>query len=146
MTGMVSGRDAIFETPRQGFDVRILLEAVLNLWPDAQFQEADDEQAKPLAEAAIGNSREFFVYKNEAAATSWNDEGWTEQHENDLAHFIVQDDPTDRDRLHVTVVIGSVTEDTQRLLDDVLAAFRRMTGAAGTNGAAAVMPRVLRIV
>jgi hypothetical protein len=42
MSNMVGGTDLIFEAARRGFDVRPLLDAVLEVWPDGYFQNAEE--------------------------------------------------------------------------------------------------------
>lgn len=133
MTGMVGGTDVIFQTARRGFDARPVLDAVLEVWPDGFFQDAEGEDVCPittvLAAPGAAASVEFFVYKDEASAGSWNNEGWTEDHGNSMAHFLVSDIPAHPDRLQLTLVIGSFTGETVRLIPAVYDVLGRM--AAG---------------
>src|SRR5688572_4002488 len=98
MSSMVGGTDVLFETTRQGFAVGPLLEAAIDVWPDGLFQDAEGEAVRPLtaalADQKVRDVREFFVYKDRSSADSWNKEGWTEQHGNDLVHFLIVEDTT----------------------------------------------------
>ena len=133
MNSMVGGTDVIFETARQGFDVGLILDAVIEVWPDGLFQDAEEEDVRPLtsvlADQRPGTSHEFFVYKDRASADSWAKEGWTEEHGNDLAHFLVVEDSTRPEMLQLTLVIGSATGETVHLVTAVFDALSRM--AAG---------------
>jgi len=133
---MVSGTDVIFETVRQGFDVGPILDAVLEVWPDGLFQNAEEEGVRRLsdvlADQGAGATREFFVYKDKPSADSWDREGWTEEHANDMAHFLVVEDAARAEMLQLTIVIGSATGETVRLIAAVFDALERMS--AGESG------------
>jgi hypothetical protein len=135
MSSMVSGEDVIFETVRQGFDIRPILDAVLELWPDAVFQDAEEEGVRPLA-AVLGDSAaitagEFFVYKDSASADSWEREGWTEEHGNDMVHFLLAEDVARPDVLQLTLVIGSFTGEMVSLIDAVYGVLLRLSAGEG---------------
>jgi hypothetical protein len=130
MNSMVGGTDVIFETARQGFDVGLILDAVIEIWPDGLFQHADEEDVRPLtgvlADQRAGASQEFFVYKDRASADSWKKEGWTEAHANDMLHFLVVYDAARPEMLQLTLVIGSITGETVRLVAAVFETLGRM--------------------
>ncbi len=130
MSSMVSGTDVIFDTARQGFGTLPILGAVLEVWPEGLFQDAEEEGARPLtavlADQQVGASREFFVYKDRVSADSWDREGWTEEHGIDMAHFLVRDDAGRPDVLQLTLVVGSVAGETIRLVAAVFEALGRM--------------------
>lgn len=136
MSNMVSGTDVIFETARQGFEVLPLLDAVLVVWPDGLLQNAEDDAVHRLTDVLTGQtvsvSREFFVYKDQATADSWARDGWTEEHANDMAHFLIVEDAARPEMLQLTLVIGSVTGEMVRLIDEVFDALRRLS--AGDSG------------
>ncbi len=136
MNGMVGGEDVIFETTRKGFDLRPILDAVLELWPDCLFQNAEEADVRlltaVLTDEVAPHSREFFVYRDKASADSWIRDGWTEEHANDLAHFLVVEDAAHPDTLQLTLVIGSVTGETVCLIGAVHQALTKMSqGEAG---------------
>lgn len=137
MSNMVGGKDVVFEAAPQGFDVRLVLDAVLELWPDAVFQDVDEEAGRPLtdvlAAGGASTSREFFVYKDEAGAQGWIREGWTEEHGNDMAHFLVSEDATSPNRLLLTLVIDSLTSQTLELMASVQDALKLMSGGEGAQ-------------
>src|SRR4051794_27097189 len=112
MSSMVGGVDVVLQTAREGFDPRTFLDAVLDFWPDARFQDAEADEASPLAAILNGKgtpeSREFFVYKDAVSAASWQREGWTAGHGNDMVHFLIAT-PAGSDVVQLTLVIGSLT-------------------------------------
>ncbi len=136
MSSMVGGTDVIFETARQGFALRPLLDAALEVWPDGYFQNAEEAGVRQLTAVAADQqaviAREFFVYKDEASAESWGRDGWTEDHGNDMAHFLAAEDTPAPEMLQLTLVIGSATVETVRLIAAVLEALGGM--ASGESG------------
>jgi hypothetical protein len=132
---MVGGTDIIFETAQQGFDVRLILDAVIEVWPDGLFQNAEEEGVRPLTavleDQQVGASREFFVYKDQASADSWGQNGWTEEYGNAMAHFLVVENAARPEMLQLTLVIGSATGEMVRLIAGVFDALGRM--AAGES-------------
>jgi hypothetical protein len=134
MKGMVSGIDVVFETAREGFDVGAILDAVMEIWPEGLFQDAEEDNLRllsnSLSDERIKSSLEFIVYKDQASADSWVKEGWTEVHANNMAHFLVVEDATRPAMLQLTLVIGSATSETIRLIAAVFDALGQM-GAAG---------------
>ena len=141
MSSMVGGTDVIFETARQGFSIGLLLGAVLDVWPDAQVQEADSDIARPLTESVAHppseELEEFFIYKDPQSAKSWANDGWTEEYANDLVHVLVVEEAPRPDTIQVTLVIGAFTGETLRLVVAVFEALRDMTPGAS------VEPRLL---
>jgi hypothetical protein len=131
MSGMLGGKDVIFETAREGFNIPPLLDALLDVWPDGLFQNAEEDGvhrlSAVLADPGVGASREFFVYKDKASADSWDKEGWTEKHGNDMAHFLIVEDAGRAEMLQLTLVIGSTTGDTVRLIAAIFDVLGRMS-------------------
>src|SRR4051812_36537858 len=111
MSSMVGGTDVIFETARQSFDIVPLLDVVSEVWPDGLYQDAKGDAVRPLssvlADQRVDAAREFFVYRDRPSADSWEKEGWTEQHGNDMVHFLIADDAARLEVLQLTLVIGS---------------------------------------
>jgi len=112
---MIGGTDMVIETTREGFDIRRVLDAVNDLWPDAMLQDAEEEHATPLTQVDGTGSREFFIYKSPESADSWIAHGWTEEHGDDMAHFLVRQVGGQPDSVRITLVIGSGTAEPMRL-------------------------------
>src|SRR5437899_868652 len=120
MSSMVGGIDVIFETAQSGFDLVPILDVVAELWPDGLIQNADADGVRRLSVALADQgtvvAREFFVYKDPPSADSWNKDGWTEEHGNDMVHFLVVENATRKEVLQLTLVIGSATAEMVRLI------------------------------
>ncbi len=139
MSEMLSGMDLTISVDRDKFDLRRVLTALSTQWPEALFQDADEEDVHPIREV-MGEKppddvREFFVYKDRAAEESWEKEGWTEAQENGMVHFLVEEDAAHPDFFSVTVVVGTLAPDTIRLLAKFLEILDRATWGTG-NGSA----------
>ena len=141
MSSMIGGTDVIFETERQGFSMIPLLDSLLSVWPDAQFQDADNDSTRSLAEIVANRPsdepQEFFIYKDQRSAQSWANDGWTEAHANDMVHVLVVEETSRPDTIQLTLVIGAFTGETLRLVVAVFEALRDMTPGAS------VEPRLL---
>ncbi|SRR5579883_75542 len=114
-----SGIDLILTTARESYDPKNILDAVADFWPQGVFQDASEETTRPLAVVLTQegelSSREFFVYQDETSAQSWRDNGKTAANANRMIHFLIQDDPSDSDRLQITIVIDEWNADMIRL-------------------------------
>src|SRR5205814_1465583 len=87
-----------------------------------------------LADHQASASQEFFVYKDPASAARWDKDGWTEEHGNGMAHFLVVQDAARPDTLQLTLVIGTATPETVRLVAAVFDALDRMAAGEVTLG------------
>jgi len=120
MTNMTGGTDLILETAKLGFDIRLILDELLEIWPKAMFQDADQEAGIPLVVAIQTLERsetmEFFVYKDKESAESWAEMGWSEEHGNDMVQFLVADNPSQPDKIQLTLVIDSIVGDILDLI------------------------------
>jgi len=123
MSGMmIGGTDLIFSVRRADFDIRSVLEAILDLWPHAVFEEADGEGTQPLAEVCgrkVFPSEEFFISRDAAAAKSWDEQGATPENANDLVHILWGQPSGPAGQPQLTVVVGSLTDEMIRLRDAI---------------------------
>jgi hypothetical protein len=128
--GMISGTDVTFVVPRHTYSFDRLMHLVLERWPDGFYQGADEEHASPITDLQCHQqsdtiSTEFFIYKHQQACEEWNREGWTEETANDMIHFLIEDNPTDRDTVRITSVVGSFTPELITLMARVIEAFQK---------------------
>src|SRR4051794_31450498 len=132
MSPSVSGIDLTLETPRAGFERRLIPDLVLDRWPLAAFQGAEEETSRPLgelmADASEMTADEFFVYQDDDSARSWNQDGWTPENGERMIHFLIADSPSDADSLQITMVIGRFTPEMADLYSALDRALRRPPG------------------
>jgi hypothetical protein len=142
MSSMISGTDVTFSTPRKGFDVREVLRGLHGIWPQALFQDAEEDKIHPLA-AMLGkrfgdDAHEFFVYKDKAAAKSWDSHGWTEKNQNSMVHFLIDPDPDDPKSLRMTFVLGELNSEMFQLGSRI---FDSLGQASSDHASSAQFPR-----
>src|SRR5262245_10146820 len=122
MSFSISGLDIVVQVRRADFDLRTLLDAVLDWWPEAIFQDASAEATRPLSSLVAGSERlstvEFFVYRDEASARSWNQEGRTPANANAMAQFLIQD-TAEPELLQITLVVDQLSGETLGLYNAV---------------------------
>lgn len=115
----IGGIDVILPVERDVAAAEIILEAVRTLWPGAIFEDADDAGTHSMDDPEIWQywsaSREFFIYRDRAAAEAWEKLGGVDENQNSMLHFLIASDSSGCDR-RVTVVIGSRTVETEWLL------------------------------
>jgi hypothetical protein len=122
------GQDILIEAPPDVPAADVILRCLRLLWPDAYFQDADQEDYHPVDSPRVliqgGRSREFFVFINRGAAESWNRDGATPENSNSMVHFLVEDRPRSRrSPRHVTLVCDEVSEAIERLAADLKKSF-----------------------
>lgn len=129
MSQTIGGIDLTLETPAASFDLRTVLNVLLDFWPAAQFQDANASSAQPLRAVTEGesgpSSTEFFVYRDQDSAASWADDGSTPENANTMVHCLVQ---RVGNEVQLTLVVDRMTEEMLRLYHDVsslLEALRR---------------------
>lgn len=113
MNFSISGIDLSLEAPRESFEPRLILDVILDRWPNAMFQDVNEENPHPLGALLESDTdiqtSEFFVYPDEASAQSWNREGLTTANTNNMVHFLIKDDPNCAGPLQITMVVDEFT-------------------------------------
>ena len=105
----IGGTDVIFAAPRASFNTRRILEVVQGEWPAAVLEDADTEGTLPVRDLLAGelsrDSCEFFLYRDEASAKSWDEDGLTTANANAMIHVLTRDIPGSPEKLEVTFVV-----------------------------------------
>jgi hypothetical protein len=105
----IGGTDVILAAPRATFDTRRILEVVQQEWPTAVFEDAESDRTSPVRDLVaapdVPDSREFFLYQDEASARSWDEEGLTSANANTMIHVLIRDIPTSSDDVELTFVV-----------------------------------------
>ncbi len=137
---MIGGVDLILPSiPRSIYHPRIILGVIADRWPEALLENADDGPPRPLT-AVLGDhaeavNSEFFVYRDEASASSWQEHGATGSNANQMVHFLVADDPQSRENVRVTMVVDSTDRTMRDLHDAIVMRFQHLL-ASETRGMA----------
>src|SRR5437879_5940925 len=95
---MIGGTDVMLEV-QAGVPVSdVIFRAVRRHWPAYVYQNADDETTpftrSPGAGLPKPTGREFFVYRDEQAALSWDEHGAIPENFNTMLHVILGKDPS----------------------------------------------------
>jgi len=105
----IGGTDVILAAPRATFDIRRILEVVQTEWPDAVFEDAEADGTRPLQKLVARHERvdscEFFLFRDEASARSWDEEGLTTANANKMLHVLIRDIPSSSDEIELTLVV-----------------------------------------
>lgn len=127
MNDSVSGFDLTLSVERGLFDLRLMLEAIQDRWPRAVFQDANEDTVCSLAsllpDSGKLRSNEFFVYRDEDSAQSWNADGKSSPNSNSMVHFLIEDDRLPADRLQLTMVVDEVTPEMSELFTAIGSLF-----------------------
>jgi hypothetical protein len=128
---MIGGHDWLLLAP-PGIPVAdIILQRMLREWPDAVFLDADGTVPAPLRDPRVllgCQSREFFIFRDEAAARSWDEHGAVPGNANTMFHFVIQPgSDLGWNCQIVTFVFDKKTRQTTRLASDLEAAFAEET-------------------
>jgi hypothetical protein len=120
---MIGGTDVILDVKPGVSAADVILRRVRRHWPACVYQDADDESEpfEPLGEiwppTLKGN--EFFLYRDEEAARSWDEFGATEENANLILHVLLPTGQADDDPHSVTIVCGEPVGEVKTLLAEV---------------------------
>lgn len=122
------GRDILIEAPPDVPIVDVILRWMRLHWPDAYFQDADQEEYHPIDSPLVflhgGLSREFFVFIDAGSVEAWHRDGAIIENANSMLHFLVDAPPrTKNSPHHVTLVCDEVSEAIERLAADLKKSF-----------------------
>jgi hypothetical protein len=141
---MIGGMDFVFWTPDQDAAVCAILRIVCRRWKDYVFQNAADLAPMPRFPQGIlptPTGDQFFIYRNEAAARSWEEFGAIPENANTMLHVLVgKRRQPGTDYRSLTVVCDEAVGETREILDEIEAALRA-EGRDG-NGVPVVLPGV----
>jgi hypothetical protein len=129
----IGGEDIILKAPADGApgDLGdIILRACWRHWEygDCHFEDADRPGAYSFREPwvwTVGTtSKEFFVYKDAAAAESWEQYGMTRANASAMLHFLIGGwEPTPPGIIEVTLVCDRQTRAIKTLVAQLRAMF-----------------------
>lgn len=120
---MIGRTDVVLSAPPCASVGEIVVDVCRRYWPKAVFQDVDEEQTHPLdgnaawVHAASGN--EFFVFRDAAAAESWERLGAVTENANTMLHFLIRDhNGLSADR-ELTCVCDARTGEVEQIIDSI---------------------------
>jgi hypothetical protein len=139
---MIGGEDVIFSVPSQVPAAEVALRRLRRLWPDALIRDPDEGQLRPVrgpwASIRGVGCRELLVYRDAAAAISWDRDGMTPGNADFLICLIVGEaNEGEAGRREVTIVCNERTRAIEQVLDDLTVSFEDFEAAAETRELAA---------
>lgn len=127
------GFDVLLLAPARECLGDVILHACRQHWPghDCVFQDVDEVEthafSKPWVWTAGTARQEFFVYRDQAAAASWTEDGAVPENRNTMFHFLIGAPLKDRpDLVEVTVVFDRLTPEVRRFLKGLQAGFQSL--------------------
>ena len=126
---MIGGIDIIVPVPPRipaAEVVEIVLRTMRRVWPTSLFVDAEEVAPHPISSPWVaargGQSREFLIYRDRDAVSSWQGEGPTPENGNAMLHFLYEDD---RDEAHeLTLVCDERSGGIEQLASDLAASFQ----------------------
>lgn len=88
---MIGGQDHVISLEPTYQRIRFLLQLIFLMWPKARFCGADEKESVPLRDMIYQPlmRREFFIYLDEDAERSWNDQGATKKNDAKMVHLLL---------------------------------------------------------
>lgn len=115
---MIGRIDVVFTAPASAPVGEIIAEVCRQYWPHALFQDVDEEQTHALDHGwnGAGSSKEFFIYRDAAAADAWENLGVVPENENTMLHFLIRDQGDLGEEREVTCVCDAPTGDAEKII------------------------------
>ncbi len=135
---MIGGTDIVLEVNPGAPAAEAVFAIVRRYWPSCVFQDAEDEST-PFAPPDIWppqlSSREFFLYRDQQAALSWEEHGAAPENRNLMLHVILPEERRDAPAA-LTLVCDEVRGEMKRMIREIqtsLAARRQVNAAFGLD-------------
>ena len=123
--------------PRERFDLKRVLQVVLGAWPEGIVEDDGNGRAFPLRDAVLDQTwqpNEFFIYRDQASADVWTEEGYTEENRGRMLHVLIGNHV--QDEIELTLVVDVISPQTNALVDGIAQALSVENGALrSTQGA-----------
>jgi hypothetical protein len=131
---MIGGVDVVFWVRDERAAVDAILRIARRHWKDYVFQNADDLAPLPRIDDSrtpVPSGDQFFVYRDAAAAASWEDQGAVPENANTMLHVLVgkRRQPGTHFR-SLTVVCDELTGE----MADMIAEIRAAVSAGPDSG------------
>jgi hypothetical protein len=126
---MIGGIDIVLVAPAGVPLADVIVRRMAETWPDGLFEDVDADHSFPLVDPSLafraGQSKEFFVYRDAAAAESWEQDGAVAENANSMIHFLIGGLLAGKHRLRqMTIVCDHESDDVKQLVSDLRNTFR----------------------
>jgi hypothetical protein len=137
---MIGGTDNVLWVDENAPAFDLIVSAVRQHWPHLVLQNADEDlpiEPSKSSDLTILLGREFFLYRNAAAAENWLNEGVTESNKNTMIHGLLGNRrKPDRRVRSITLVADDWTGELAAILKDIQEAFDNFSKKHLPNGTA----------
>lgn len=120
---MIGRIDVVLSVPPCAPVGEIVVDVCRRYWPQAVFQDVDDEQTHSLDRSEAWDhaaaSTEFFIFRNPAAAESWERLGAVLENSNTMLHFLIRDRNGSSADRELTCVCDARTGDVEQIIDSI---------------------------
>ena len=124
---MIGGRDIVLSGPTRPDEAERIIRTLRPIWPNLVVQDAtaDEPYDHDELERAGPQLREFLVYRDTSAFSSWAEHGATPDNTDALLHVILEPNA-------ITLVVREGESNTQHLANQVVSVLcdRRETDAS----------------
>ncbi|HLN31908.1 MAG TPA: hypothetical protein VK395_29525 [Gemmataceae bacterium] len=126
---MIGGVDVVLWVRDDIPATDVIFRCVRHHWPKLVFQDAEEDSMPYSAQSSQWLPRpagpEFFIYRDEEAARSWDAQGATPDNANTMLYVILGKRRQAKTGLKsLTLVCGDLTGDMRRIVDEIAASFR----------------------
>jgi hypothetical protein len=126
---MLFGYDVLLLAPAGECIADIILRACRQHWRDCPcvFEDAEGDRTVPLTDPwvwKVGTARrEFFVYRSQRDADSWDAEGAVPPNANTMFHFLIGDRVANGRFVEVAFVFDKLTPAIRQLIKELRSSF-----------------------
>lgn len=101
----------------------MFLRACRRQWPESVVWIVDEDENlsinAPELWSRLSHVREFFVYRNDEAAWTWDDHGWTKAFADSMLHFMPEEADAESDQFCVVEDYSESNPLVERILGDL---------------------------
>ena len=126
---MLYGCDVLLLAPAGECIADVLLRACRQHWRGCPcvFEDAEGDHTVPLTDSWVWKvgtaSREFFVYRSQADADLWDDEGVQPPNPNTMFHFLIGDTVANGRFVEVAFVFDKLTPALRQFIKELRSSF-----------------------
>ena len=133
---MIGGLDIILQAPSERKAMELILRTVRRHWPACLFEdaEAETEAWSPCPEGWLPDPsvREFFLYRDEKVASSWEKHGASPKNANSMLHVLLgKRRKSSAPSIEITLVCDEEAGEMGEILSEIRSGLKRATAMTG---------------